>query len=108
MAKTPDIRDEPPFRIRYHKTYGHGLRPGTDRDINCGSCIQEDATRTAHVGIADPSQGPVVSAYLPSNYKVTEVHDTYAVIEGVDNAGWTLDDYVIPRLASGLIFAKEV
>jgi hypothetical protein len=30
------------------------------------------------------------------------------LIEGEDNAGWTLDGYVIPRLASGLIFAKEV
>jgi hypothetical protein len=30
------------------------------------------------------------------------------VIQGEDNAGWTLDDYVIPRLASGLHFAKEI
>jgi hypothetical protein len=29
-------------------------------------------------------------------------------ITGTDQAGWTLDDYVIPRLASGLIVAKEV
>lgn len=35
--------------------------------------------------------------------------NTIAVlIGGVDKAGWTLDDYVIPRLASGLHFAKEV
>ena len=30
------------------------------------------------------------------------------VIGGYDNAGWTLDGYVIPRLQSGLYFAKEV
>jgi hypothetical protein len=30
------------------------------------------------------------------------------VIEGTDNAGWTLDGYVLPRLASGLYFGKEI
>ena len=30
------------------------------------------------------------------------------VIAGEDNAGWTLDDYVIPRLASGLYVGKEI
>jgi hypothetical protein len=29
------------------------------------------------------------------------------VIEGEDVAGWSLDGYVIPRLASGLLSAKE-
>lgn len=29
-------------------------------------------------------------------------------VTGRDNAGWTLEDYVIPRLASGNWFAKEV
>jgi hypothetical protein len=104
----PNITHHTYMNVRHHHGFSHGLRNGTTRDINCGSCIQEDATRTAHVGIADPSQGQVVAAYLPSNYKVTEVHDTYAVIAGVDDAGWTLDDYVIPRLASGLFFAKEI
>lgn len=49
-----------------------------------------------------------VSAYLPSNYKVVDQDADTITIEGEDYAGWTLDDYVIPRLASGLIFAKEV
>jgi hypothetical protein len=30
------------------------------------------------------------------------------IIEGVDDAGWTLDGYVIPRLATALIIATEV
>jgi hypothetical protein len=34
-------------------------------------------------------------------------HDV-TVIAGEDVAGWMLDDYVIPRLASGLIFANEI
>lgn len=48
-----------------------------------------------------------VAAYLPSNYKVVDTIDDRVVIEGEDAAGWTLHDYVIPRLASGLIHAVE-
>lgn len=65
-------------------------------------------------------------AYLPDNYKVTGelyahdggYHETpdglpydarlVFVIEGRDAHGWTLDGYVIPRYASGLIFAEEI
>lgn len=55
-----------------------------------------------------------VEAYLPDNYRV--IPSTLTVtpdnkfrvgIEGTDNAGWTLEDYVIPRLASGM-FTVEV
>ena len=44
---------------------------------------------------------------MPSNYKATQTEDGTIWISGHDSAGWTLDGYVIPRLASGLIFAKE-
>lgn len=66
-------------------------------------------------------------AYLPDNYKVIHEYEsadgwTYVsgepqaklnthtcfVIEGEDVAGWTLDDYVIPRYASGSIYATEI
>ena len=48
-----------------------------------------------------------VAAYLPNGYAVLgETMDDRTrpiyVIGGYDNAGWTLTDYVIPRLASGL------
>lgn len=58
-----------------------------------------------------------VAAYLPSNYRVTGVSvervTTHAnghvvTVEGEDSAGWTLDGYVLPRLASGLYFGKEI
>lgn len=67
-----------------------------------------------------------VDAYLPANYTaiwsgwfdgVTYSQDGSAlahdakrvvVIEGRDDAGWTLDGYVIPRLQSGLIQAEEI
>lgn len=96
------------MRVRDHRGFSHGLRPGTDRDINCGSCIQEDATRKAIVGCVNGVPEPeTVEKYLPSNYKITYYHDDAIGIEGVDNAGWTLDGYVIPRLASGLITCRE-
>lgn len=49
----------------------------------------------------------LVQDYLPSNYQAVEGPDGI-VIEGADNAGWTLEEYVIPRLASGLIFAEVI
>ena len=70
--------------------------------------------RRAHVHSNRPS---VVARYLPSNYEIVglifpdiadQVLPDIVVIQGTDVAGWTLDDYVIPRLASGLIRAEEV
>ncbi len=62
------------------------------------------------------STSPGIEAYLPSNYRVVgtcpDPNDDNGrdgtVIEGTDNAGWTLDGYVLPRLASGLYFGREV
>jgi hypothetical protein len=58
--------------------------------------------------IADAEQR--LARYLPNNYTgpFYEESEDYYYIEGKDRAGWTLDEYVIPRLASGLIFAEEV
>lgn len=61
----------------------------------------------ARSSIGGPT-GEVVANYLPHNYKVTEVTETEVRIAGHDNAGWTLDEYVIPRLGSGMISAREV
>jgi hypothetical protein len=63
-------------------------------------------------------------AYLPGNYEVIHEFDGAGmkdpiyltpnrvwptfVIGGVDRAGWTLDGYVIPRYASGVIGCKEI
>lgn len=61
--------------------------------------------------IARRDMKPTVEAasrYLPGNYHVTGWTDDLIMIEGSDDAGWTLDDYVIPRLASGLITCREV
>jgi hypothetical protein len=49
-----------------------------------------------------------VARYLPANYSVLRVSPDEVLIGGADVHGWTLDGYVIPRLASGLIRAEEV
>jgi hypothetical protein len=49
----------------------------------------------------------LVRDYLPSNYQALVVGDDI-FIEGEDSHGWTLDGYVIPRLASALISVTEV
>jgi hypothetical protein len=49
-----------------------------------------------------------VRNYLPSNYSVIGFDAEYVYVTGHDDAGWTLDDYVIPRLASGLYPCQEI
>lgn len=53
-----------------------------------------------------------VARYLPGNYAVLTSYSSplgdKIVIQGSDYAGWTLEDYVIPRLASGLIYCAEI
>tara|TARA_Y100000310_G_scaffold343680_1_gene452442 strand:- start:1017 stop:1430 length:414 start_codon:yes stop_codon:yes gene_type:complete len=64
--------------------------------------------------VTSPSAGQLntVRSYLPSNFTACESSGTILgdviLIEGYDRAGWTLDRYVIPRLASGLIVVREV
>lgn len=54
-----------------------------------------------------------VERYLPGNYNVTAQPqvDGFAPEEGVlifgrDSAGWTMEDYVVPRLNSGMYFVE--
>lgn len=53
-------------------------------------------------------------AYLPDNYAIIggsrddERGRPQYLICGFDYAGWTLDGYVIPRLSSGSIGAREI
>lgn len=67
--------------------------------------IQRRAREGGLGGIPTPE---TVGRYLPSNYRVVRVTAGEIVIEGRDNAGWTMDGYVIPRLQSGMIFPREV
>ena len=62
-----------------------------------------------------------VSAALPDNYHVLRTATAVdvrgmggtegrpsVIIAGHDDAGWTMDDYVIPRLRSGLMLATKI
>jgi hypothetical protein len=76
--------------------------------------------RYARVNVPDNTTGSAfaetVALYLPSRYHVaavvgsddTSVPRPVVVIAGEDNAGWTMGDYVLPRLASGMIFGREI
>lgn len=68
--------------------------------------------RYAKVSVKN-ADAETIARYLPGNYHVAELEwsdwsGEYVIIAGEDYAGWTLDDYVIPRLASGLISATEL
>ena len=54
-----------------------------------------------------------VAAYLPRGYRVVESDvagrdGDSVIITGHDSCGWTMDDYVLPRLASGGMFGLEI
>jgi len=53
-----------------------------------------------------------VSAYMPRGFAVIgegmQDGRAFFVIGGYDNAGWTLDGYVAPRLGSGLMGCEEI
>jgi hypothetical protein len=57
----------------------------------------------------DSKDAEDVASLLPANYWIlgTSTSDK-VLIAGRDNAGWTLDGYVIPRLGSALIYTEEV
>lgn len=73
--------------------------------------IPEDTPRVRHAVVSLPgwSRSSEVRAYLPENYGLVHVAGAtdHLEISGHDVAGWTLE-YVIDRLASGLIGAHEV
>lgn len=58
--------------------------------------------------VSEKSDASTVARYLPDNYALISSSPRGHVIAGQDDAGWTLDGYVIPRLASGLHWAREI
>lgn len=75
----------------------------------------EKELRVAQVRNADSAKQ--LWAYLPENYAVVAsltlesgqagCAKTEYLIVGYDDAGWTMEDYVVPRLASGLLWATD-
>lgn len=54
------------MRIRQHKGFGHGLRPGTDQDINCSSCKRERAEGVEPVIV---EAGSVLDTQVSDDYE---------------------------------------
>lgn len=46
-------------------------------------------------------------ALLPANFEAVAVAGSLFVV-GRDNAGWTMEDYVVPRAASGLVWIETL
>lgn len=63
-----------------------------------------DKIRVAVINHEDVAR---VQRYMPMNYQAF-ADDGKVIIVGTDSAGWTLDGYVIPRLASGMMYAREI
>ena len=89
-------------------------RLATVRAHYAGTLTGDAPKRFAYVlGARRPEE---VEAYLPSGYGLMESFPgtiqgrerLVVVIGGQDAAGWTLDGYVVPRLASGLLTAVEL
>ena len=62
------------------------------------------------IAIAHTGKSKDVAQYLPNNFTVLgrSLDTTCTIIVGVDDHGWTLDQYVIPRLGSALIHCEEI
>ena len=65
------------------------------------------ANEYRYARVTDGTSIGTVRAYLPSNY-TARMDGAAILIAGCDDHGWTLEGYVIPRLASGLIVANEI
>jgi len=62
------------------------------------------------IAIAATGKSKTVARYLPNNFQVLgrTLDNTGTIIVGVDDHGWTLDQYVIPRLGTAMIHCEEV
>ncbi len=49
-----------------------------------------------------------IEGLLPDNYALRYETEELFIVLGEDLLGWNAKDYVIPRLASGLITARDV
>lgn len=67
-----------------------------------------DASQGRWAVVRNAQNAKVLAAYLPDNYTIAAERSGDFLIVGYDWRGWTMNDYVIPRLASGLIWAEEV
>lgn len=108
VADAVEARDD---RYRSWRAFKLGIARGYRMAVR--SARVRSAMKYAVIYANYPSDKPAqVEAYLPANYHLIPSTLTHTPdgkwrvgIEGEDVAGWTLEGYVIPRLASGLYTA---
>lgn len=100
---------EPNMRARWDR---EAREYDAQADAAGGSADHEAGSRTVIRYALISSGAAAIAAYMPENYSVIwkgiEDGREVSVIAGRDVAGWTLDGYVLPRLASGLYFGREI
>jgi len=101
--------DQPAIDALVDEAWQHlkGSSPGSLQRERV-AVVLDDAISEEHVQNYLPQGYTAKIEYLPGNQAGKTSNAMRIVIRGYDIAGWTLDDYVIPRLASGLIVATEV
>jgi hypothetical protein len=81
---------------------------GAPRSTRSDNPTKEDIMNIRFAIVRNADNAEKLYRYLPEAYSIAAGIDGDYLIIGVDVAGWTLDDYVIPRLASGTIQCVEV
>lgn len=76
----------------------------------CGKALERDSfTGTIRFAkVQSTGERAQVERYLPANYELIAWDDEDFYLAGIDRQGWTLHEYVLPRLASGLHYGQEM
>ena len=61
------------METRNHGNWGHGLRPGDTRDINCPSCIREDKITPRTLIVRKAADGMLFVSLSEGEYGATIV-----------------------------------
>ena len=95
--------------IRYALVSGHPLRAvarylpdGYQGKTLVAENVYTGAWRRLDVAIAEANESDKRLPFVEREERL------YLLVEGEDHAGWTLDDYVIPRLGSGNYGCREI
>lgn len=71
------------MEIREHKSWGHGLRPGTTHDINCLACQKEDNMIQPGIGVALVNRDATQTIYSMTDDDSRFVGEVTASADGI-------------------------
>lgn len=104
-----ELRGEDPFDAAEAREREERMNRGVRalKDYEARQQVTRFARSDVPDGVEVEARAETIARYLPRNYSVRRTGERFVLIQGTDKAGWTLDSYVLPRLASGLIPAYE-